>query len=63
MIALLHEGNLIQIEGAQLAPDKGQAERVKNYARLSRVRGGNPPQRSMCIACQGGRIAVSRCCQ
>jgi predicted outer membrane protein len=34
MIALLHEGNRIEIEGAKLALEKGQAERVKNYAIL-----------------------------
>jgi len=34
MIALLHEGNRMEIEGAKLALDKGQAERVKNYALL-----------------------------
>jgi predicted outer membrane protein len=34
MIALLHEGNLMEIEGAKLALEKGQAERVKNYALL-----------------------------
>lgn len=44
MIALLHEGNLMQIEGAQLAPDKGQAERVKNYARLSEFEAEIPPK-------------------
>jgi predicted outer membrane protein len=32
MIALLHEGNQMEIEGAMLALDKGQAERVKKYA-------------------------------
>ena len=34
MIALLHEGNRMEIEGAMLALERGQAERVKNYARL-----------------------------
>ena len=34
MIALLHEGNQMEIEGARLAMDKGQAERVKKYALL-----------------------------
>jgi predicted outer membrane protein len=34
MIALLHEGNQMEIEGAKLALEKGQAERVKNYALL-----------------------------
>jgi predicted outer membrane protein len=34
MIALLHEGNRMEIEGAKLAQEKGQAERVKNYALL-----------------------------
>jgi putative membrane protein len=34
MIALLHEGNRMEIEGAKLALEKGQAERVKNYAIL-----------------------------
>jgi len=34
MIALLHEGNRMAIEGAKLALEKGQAERVKNYALL-----------------------------
>jgi predicted outer membrane protein len=34
MIALLHEGNRMEIEGATLALEKGQAERVKNYALL-----------------------------
>jgi predicted outer membrane protein len=34
MIALLHEGNRVEIEGAKLALEKGQAERVKNYALL-----------------------------
>jgi predicted outer membrane protein len=34
MIALLHEGNRMEIEGAKLALEKGQAERVKNYALL-----------------------------
>jgi len=34
MIALLHEGNQMEIEGAGLALERGQAERVKNYARL-----------------------------
>jgi predicted outer membrane protein len=34
MIALLHEGNQMEIEGAKLALERGQAERVKNYARL-----------------------------
>jgi predicted outer membrane protein len=34
MIALLHEGNQVEIEGAKLALEKGQAERVKNYALL-----------------------------
>jgi putative membrane protein len=34
MIALLHEGNQMEIVGAKLALEKGQAERVKNYALL-----------------------------
>jgi predicted outer membrane protein len=34
MIALLHEGNRMEIEGARLALKRGKAERVKNYARL-----------------------------
>ncbi|MGD0835352.1 MAG: DUF4142 domain-containing protein [Polyangia bacterium] len=34
MIALLHEGNRIEIAGATLALERGQAERVKDYARL-----------------------------
>ena len=34
MIALLHEGNRMELEGAKLALEKGQAERVKNYALL-----------------------------
>jgi predicted outer membrane protein len=34
MIVLLHEGNRMEIEGAKLALDKGQAERVKKYALL-----------------------------
>jgi putative membrane protein len=34
MMALLHEGNQMEIAGAALALEKGQAERVKNYARL-----------------------------
>ena len=34
MIALLHEGNQMEIEGANLALEKGQAQRVKNYALL-----------------------------
>jgi putative membrane protein len=34
MIALLHAGNLMEIEGATLALERGQAERVKNYALL-----------------------------
>jgi predicted outer membrane protein len=34
MIALLREGNRMEIEGAKLALEKGRAERVKNYARL-----------------------------
>ena len=34
IIALLHEGNRVEIEGARLALEKGQAERVKNYAVL-----------------------------
>jgi predicted outer membrane protein len=34
MIALLHEGNRMEIEGARLALKSGKAERVKNYARL-----------------------------
>jgi putative membrane protein len=34
MIALLHEGNRMEIEGAKLALEKGQAERVKSYAIL-----------------------------
>jgi len=34
MIALLHEGNQMEIEGAKLALERGQAERVKNYALL-----------------------------
>jgi predicted outer membrane protein len=34
MIALLHEGNQMELEGAKLALEKGQAERVKNYALL-----------------------------
>lgn len=34
MIALLHEGNRMEIEGAGLALERGQAERVKNYALL-----------------------------
>jgi predicted outer membrane protein len=34
MIALLHEGNQMEIEGARLALERGQAERVKTYARL-----------------------------
>jgi predicted outer membrane protein len=33
MIALLHQGNQMEIEGATLALEKGQAERVKNFAR------------------------------
>ena len=32
IIALLHEGNRMEIEGAKLALEKGQADRVKNYA-------------------------------
>jgi predicted outer membrane protein len=34
MIVLLHEGNRMEIEGAALALERGQAERVKNYALL-----------------------------
>jgi len=34
MLALLHEANRMEIEGATLALEKGQAERVKNYALL-----------------------------
>lgn len=34
MLALLHEGNQMEIEGAGLALERGQAERVKNYALL-----------------------------
>jgi predicted outer membrane protein len=34
MIALLHEGNQMEIEGARLALKSGKADRVKNYARL-----------------------------
>jgi predicted outer membrane protein len=34
IIALLHEGNRMEIEGATLALERGQAERVKTYARL-----------------------------
>ena len=34
MIALLHEGNQMEIEGANLALEKRQAQRVKNYALL-----------------------------
>lgn len=34
MLALLHEGNRTELEGARLALEKGQAERVKDYARL-----------------------------
>ena len=34
MIALLHEGNRMEIEGATLALEKAQAERVKDYALL-----------------------------
>jgi predicted outer membrane protein len=34
ILALLREGNRMEIEGAKLALDKGQADRVKDYARL-----------------------------
>jgi putative membrane protein len=34
MIALLHEGNRMEIEGAGLALERARAERVKNYALL-----------------------------
>jgi predicted outer membrane protein len=34
MVALLHEGNRMEIEGGWLALERGQAERVKNYARV-----------------------------
>ena len=34
MIALLHEGNRLEIDGAALALERGQAERVKEYALL-----------------------------
>jgi predicted outer membrane protein len=34
MIALLHDGNRMEMEGARLALERGQAERVKNYALL-----------------------------
>ena len=34
MLALLHAGNQMELEGAMLAAEKGQAERVKNYALL-----------------------------
>jgi predicted outer membrane protein len=34
VIALLHAGNQMEIEGATLALERGQAERVKNYALL-----------------------------
>jgi predicted outer membrane protein len=34
MIVLLHEGNRVEIEGGRLALERGQAERVKNYARV-----------------------------
>lgn len=34
MMARLHEGNRMEIDGARMALEKGQAERVKNYARL-----------------------------
>jgi putative membrane protein len=37
MLALLREGNRIEIGGATLALEKAQAERVKNYARLLTV--------------------------
>jgi putative membrane protein len=34
MISLLHEGNRMELEGAKLALERGQAERVKTYALL-----------------------------
>jgi len=34
VIALLHEGNRMEIEGAKLALERGQSERAKSYARL-----------------------------
>jgi predicted outer membrane protein len=34
IVALLHEGNLMELEGARLALERGQAERVKSYALL-----------------------------
>ncbi len=34
MVALLHEGNRMEIKGAKLALKRGKAERVKSYARL-----------------------------
>jgi predicted outer membrane protein len=37
MIVLLHEGNRMAIEAANLALERGHAERVKNYARVLTV--------------------------
>ena len=34
ILALLHAGNQMEVEGATLALERGQAERVKNYALL-----------------------------
>lgn len=59
ILALLHEGNLMEIEGAKLALERGRAERVKNYARLLMVEHQRCDKQLMAYASQKGLDARS----
>jgi predicted outer membrane protein len=52
IIAMLHEGNRMEIEGAKLALERGQAERVKSYASLLMVEHEHCDKQLMAYAAQ-----------
>jgi predicted outer membrane protein len=54
MIAVLHEGNRMEIEGARLALERGQAERVKSYAGLLIMEHQRCDQQLMAYAAEKG---------
>jgi predicted outer membrane protein len=54
MIAMLHESNQMEIAGARLALEKGQAERVRNYARMLMMEHQRCDKQLMTYATQKG---------
>jgi predicted outer membrane protein len=54
IIAMLHEGNRMEIEGAKLALERGHAERVKSYAGLLMMEHEHCDKQLMAYAAQKG---------